>query len=93
MRIARLLQCLVIVACLACWTSRLQAADDAWNDFRYLVGEWVGEGGGQPGQGGGSFSINFELQERIMVRRNKAEFPASQGRPGQLEPGRPVRLS
>lgn len=29
----------------------------SWNKWNWLMGEWVGEGSGQPGQGGGTFSF------------------------------------
>src|SRR6266849_9830409 len=28
-----------------------------WDRWQFLMGEWVGEGGGEPGQGTGSFSF------------------------------------
>jgi len=54
----------------------------AWGGFRFLLGEWVGLGQGKPGEGTGYFSFAFDLQERILVRRNHTEYPAAQGRPG-----------
>lgn len=56
-------------------------ADDPWEPFQYLVGDWVGEGGGRPGQGTGRFSFHWDLQKHVLVRRNVAEYPAAQGRP------------
>jgi len=55
--------------------------DDAWKPYRFLVGEWTGEGGGEPGNGSGRFSFAWDLQEKVLVRRNRAEYPAAQGRP------------
>ena len=55
--------------------------DDVWAPLRFLVGEWVGEGGGEPGQGTGGFSFQYDLQEKILVRRNYARYPATKGRP------------
>jgi len=47
-----------------------------------LVGDWVGEGGGQPGQASaGGFSFAPDLQGAAPVRRNFAEYPASKDRP------------
>jgi hypothetical protein len=46
-----------------------------------LLGEWVGEGEGQPGQGKGQFSFAEDLQGKILVRKNHAEYAASAGRP------------
>lgn len=55
--------------------------DDPWKPFRFLVGEWMGEGGGEPGRGSGGFSFAWDLHEKVLVRRNRAEYPATQGRP------------
>ncbi|MBI3665948.1 MAG: hypothetical protein HY236_06945 [Acidobacteria bacterium] len=52
-----------------------------WDSWQFLVGEWVGEGGGQPGQGTGSFSFRFELQGKVLVRRNRSDYPAAKDRP------------
>jgi hypothetical protein len=54
----------------------------AWGGFRFLLGEWVGLGQGKPGEGTGYFSFAFDLQERILVRRNHTEYPAAKGHPG-----------
>jgi hypothetical protein len=47
-----------------------------WDAWRFLVGEWVGEGGGAPGQGGGSLIFHFDLQQHVLLRKNRVEFPA-----------------
>jgi len=58
-----------------------QAAADAWGSIRFLVGDWVGEGSGQPGAGRGSFSFRFALEDKVLVRRDHSEYPAGGGRP------------
>jgi len=55
--------------------------DDAWKPYRFLAGEWTGEGAGEPGKGSGGFSFAWDLQEKVLVRRNRSEYPAAQGRP------------
>jgi hypothetical protein len=55
--------------------------DDAWKPYRFLVGEWTGEGGGEPGKGPGRFTFAWDLKEKVLVRRNRADYPAAQGRP------------
>jgi hypothetical protein len=60
------------------------AADDPWSSYRFLIGEWVGEGSGQPGQGKGAFSLAPELQGKILLRKNHAEYPASASRPAAV---------
>jgi hypothetical protein len=57
------------------------AGDDPWAMYRFLIGEWVGEGTGQPGQGAGEFSFLPDLQGKILVRKNRADYQASGARP------------
>jgi hypothetical protein len=52
-----------------------------WGPLQPLVGAWTGEGGGGPGQGSGSFSFQPDLQGKILVRKNRAEYPATKDRP------------
>jgi hypothetical protein len=60
-------------------TSLCQAQQTAgWEKWSWLVGEWVGEGSGQTGQGGGSFSIKPDLDGKVIVRKNHAEYPATE---------------
>ena len=54
-------------------------ADDAWAGVRFLLGDWVGEGSGDPGSGSGSFSFRFDLGERVIVRRDHSEYPRGAG--------------
>lgn len=55
--------------------------EDSWEPYRFLMGNWVGEGGGEPGKGRGEFSFGLELRDKILVRRNHAELPATTDRP------------
>ena len=49
-----------------------------------LVGDWTGEGTGQPGNSLGTSSFQFDLQKQVLVRRNHSEYPASGGRPASI---------
>ena len=62
----------------------LLAPAGAWDSLHFLEGEWIGEGSGQPGQGTGGFSLRRELDGKILVRRNRAEYPATKDRPAYL---------
>ena len=49
-----------------------------------LVGEWSGEGSGNPGKGAGTSSFQFDLQKQVLVRRSHSEYPAAGGRPATV---------
>lgn len=51
---------------------------DKWN---WLIGEWAGEGSGQPGQGGGTFSFTFDLDKNVLVRKSHSEYPETERNP------------
>src|SRR5262249_41667720 len=72
---------LLVIVMLIGATSQALAGEDPWNDYRFLIGEWVGEGSGQPGKGSGSFTFAPDLQGNVLVRRNRAEYPAAGNRP------------
>lgn len=52
-----------------------------WDDWQYYLGEWIGEGTGEPGEGVGGFRFDFDLQGQILVRRNFAEYLATEEKP------------
>jgi len=58
-----------------------QPKEANWDSFRFLFGEWIGEGTGSPGEGTGSFSFTFDLQDKILVRKNRADYPATKDKP------------
>lgn len=50
--------------------------------WRAVIGEWEGQGSGKPGEGGiGRFSLAYDLQGQVLVRRSHAEYPAQGSRP------------
>ena len=52
-----------------------------WNKWEWLIGNWAGEGSGQPGQGGGTFTFKYDLDQRILVRKSHSEYPAIGNKP------------
>lgn len=52
-----------------------------WDAYRFLLGEWVGEGTGGPGQGNGGFTFSLDLQNTVLVRKNYADYTATKDRP------------
>jgi len=51
--------------------------DTDWKQWHFIIGEWVGEGGGKPGQGTGSFSFDFDLQKKVLIRKSVANYAAA----------------
>ena len=64
-----------------CSTVYAGSPTDTWKALQSLVGTWEGVGEGGPGSGGGQFSFSSDLLDRIIVRKNHSEYPASEGRP------------
>lgn len=71
-----------------------------WENWKFLLGDWVGQGEGQPGRGTGGFSFHPHLQDRILMRKNHAEYPAFKDQPASIhddlmiiyqEPDQPVK--
>jgi hypothetical protein len=52
-----------------------------WDNWQFLLGEWTGEGGGVPGQGGGLQVFQLDLQKQVLLRKNHVDFPATSERP------------
>jgi hypothetical protein len=55
--------------------------EDPWQDFRFLIGTWVSEG--SPEKGSGTFSLEPDLHDKVLVRRNVAYPAAAKDRPPQ----------
>ena len=56
-------------------------SEHAWTALHALLGRWVGEGEGGPGEGTGWFSFTPDVQEQVLVRKNHADYPATADRP------------
>ena len=58
--------------------------DAGWEAFDFLTGEWVAEGSGTPGEATGGFSFSFDLDGKILVRRNRADYPPTKDKPAYV---------
>jgi hypothetical protein len=57
--------------------STLYAQTDSWKKLDFLLGDWVGIAGEKDtplGPGQGDFSFKAELKQKILVRRNNAQY-------------------
>lgn len=88
-----LTQLLIVLTMGVLWpiasTVAAQPPQDAWRDWQMVLGDWVGdEGHGQPGSPTSSgFSFAPELDGHILVRRDRSDYPAAQGRPAFTHEG------
>ncbi|HEY0546511.1 MAG TPA: hypothetical protein VGC91_14125 [Pyrinomonadaceae bacterium] len=71
----------ILVFTLSASLSHATPVKMSWDDLRFLIGEWEAIGQGKPDEAKGGFSFAFDLQGKIIVRRNYAEYPAMAGRP------------
>lgn len=62
-------------------TTCLGQQNPTWDKWSWLIGDWAGEGSGQPGVGGGTFTFKTDLDMKILVRNSHSEYPASGTRP------------
>ncbi len=54
-------------------------AGDPWQPLEFLLGEWRGLGSGAPGEGEGGSTFGFELDRKVLVRKNWAKYPPKPG--------------
>jgi hypothetical protein len=74
----------VLLACIAVLVAVAQAGqanEPNWEPFRFLLGDWIAEGSGKPGDATGGFSFSLDLEKKILVRRNYANYPATKDTP------------
>ena len=74
---------LITVFCMTVSLSFGQTNTD-WSKFKWLMGEWTGEGSGKPGDGKGSFSLKEDLGGKVLVRKNHSEYRATKDRPATI---------
>ncbi len=58
---------------------KLQADEDRWESFRFLIGAWISDG--KLDSNSGRFTLEPDLQGKVLVRRNAADIRATSGAP------------
>jgi hypothetical protein len=71
----------ILLLAITTQTNAQQAKTDTWAKWKFLIGDWDGQGTGKPGDGAGGFTLQPDLDGRVLVRKNHADYPAANGRP------------
>ena len=71
----------VLLLLLSLAVGQKSSAKASLGDLQFLIGEWEGVGAGDPGSGKGVFSFASDLQNKVIVRKNYAEYPPTADRP------------
>ena len=69
------------IGLLALITTCFGQQTSSWKKWSWLIGEWKGEGAGEPGKGGGTFTFKPDLNDKILVRKAHLVYPAINGKP------------
>jgi len=68
---------LIVIAFLTAFSALNGQTNDSWKKLDFLIGDWkgiAGEKDTQLGAGQGAFSFKPELKQKIIVRRNNAQY-------------------
>lgn len=60
---------------------QLTKKDSIWLPLKPFIGEWTGEGSGEPGKGKYERTYRFTLNNNFMEIRNKSTYPPSENNP------------
>jgi hypothetical protein len=84
-RPSRIRPWLCLLGCLLAIPARLVAAEapGPWAGWEMLLGDWIADASqGKPGAAtSGSLSFTYDLDRHVIVRRDRADYPALAGRP------------
>jgi hypothetical protein len=69
---------IAVILMVSCQLTFGQKSSNQWEKWNYLIGAWVGEHNGQPGQGEGKFSFQTDLDNNILVRKSHTVFPKTE---------------
>jgi hypothetical protein len=72
---------IAVIAVLSLTSHSFAQKNNTWDKWSWMMGTWKGEGTGEPGKGGGTFSFGTALDKKIIVRKSHSEYPATKDKP------------
>ena len=73
---------LLAVSTLMAQAQQPKPASDPWRQLAFMLGDWTASGTKEQSEAKGGFSLKPDLDGKILVRRNFAEYPAREaGKP------------
>ena len=75
---------IIVLFIIAPFLSNAQQTPNPWLKWEYLIGDWIGEGKGDPGEARGWVTLKSDLDNNVLVRTNHAEYPATKDRPAAI---------
>jgi hypothetical protein len=72
---------IIIIALIGLFVSFFGQQSSAWDKWYWLTGKWIGEGIGQPGQGGSYFAFKTDFENNILVRKSYSVYASVGKRP------------
>ena len=71
---------ILTTAILSYYTASFGLQNSTWDKWNSLIGNWIGEGSGKPGQGGGTFSFTLDLDNNVLIRKSHSEYLSPEGK-------------
>ena len=68
------------IAIFCCFATSFGQQNLNWDKWENYIGNWIGEGSGIPGQGGGTFSFTLDLDKNVLIRKSHSEYPSPEGK-------------
>jgi hypothetical protein len=75
------LKLVLITLLVSMFSTSFAQQNPSWEKWEWLIGEWIGQGTGTPGKGGGFFTFALDLDKKILVRKSHSEYPAADNKP------------
>jgi hypothetical protein len=75
---------LIALLLMCCRPALSQQPGPNLDSLKFLLGKWTGEGQSEVGAGSGYFTFEASLKDKVLIRKNHAEYPATKDRPAVI---------